>query len=82
MKELVHGVGFSSSKYPTPCLHIFYRTPTLCWPEKRAWGEKKIIMYRGTLTQFFFSLLTSYFQANSIKGEGDPAQNCSGWVGL
>ena len=36
LKELVLGVGFSSSKYPTPLLQIFYLTPTLCLPGKRA----------------------------------------------
>ena len=72
LKELVLGVGFSSSKYPTPLLQIFYITPTLCWPGKRAGGEQKIIMYRGTTAHFFFSLLTSHFQANSIKGETLP----------
>ena len=45
---------FSGSKYPTPLLQIFYLTPTLCWPGKRAGGEQKIIKYRGTPAQFFF----------------------------
>ena len=51
LKELVLGVGFSSSKYPL--LQIFYLTPTLCWPGKRAGGKQKII-YRGIPAQFFF----------------------------
>ena len=73
LKELVLGVGFSSSKYPTPLLQIFYLTPTLCWPGKRAGGEQKIIMYRETPAQFFFqSVDLSHFQANSIKGETLP----------
>ena len=45
LKELVLGVGFSSSKYPTPLLQIFYLTPTLCWPGKRAGDEQKIIFF-------------------------------------
>ena len=72
LKELVLGVGFSSSKYLTPLLQIFYLTPTLCWPGKRAGGEQKIIKYWGTPAQFFFQSVDSHFQANSIKGENLP----------
>ena len=46
------------SKYPTPLLQFSLSVPHFLLAGERAGGEQKIIIYRVTPAQFFFSMLT------------------------
>ena len=50
LKELVLGVGFSSTHPPSS---DFLSYPHFMLDGEKGWGEQKIIMHRGTPAQFF-----------------------------
>ena len=76
LKELVLGVGFSSSKYPTPFFRFSILPPLYAGRGKGLGVNKKIIIYRGTPAQFFFQsvdvVIFKQILSKFYKGGGRP----------